>query len=146
MVGNFILPVKLTHAFSCIITSQYCCFFSDGEEPGAHLRKFTPARIFERIGISTALAGPELRKQAQELCPDLFPESSDAEQPTVQRMCGALVAARAARRRQRQNLFTQIGPCRRALCARADLNIRKKLRQLSTKVKLPVVKSYLFLK
>ena len=48
---------------------------------------------------------------------------------------GALVAAEARKIKDRANVVNDIGPCRRALCARRDFNIRKQLRKLtSTKV------------
>ena len=45
---------------------------------------------------------------------------------------GALVAAEARKLTQRMSVVNDIGPCRRALCARRDFHIRKQLRRLTT--------------
>lgn len=127
----------------------FSSFFSEGHEPGAHLKRFTPGQVFSRIGISPTLAGPRLAKRVQQACAQAGTAVFDnvdscdsneleeaAELMRSRKSAGALVAAAAARRRERETLFTDVGPCRRALCARRDLAIRKKLRRASSKVRV----------
>ena len=102
--------------------------------------------MFSRIGISSSLAGPRLTKLVQQTCADATNdnssgletvESSDVEatgESQVVNSIGALMAGAAAKRREREMLFTNVGPCRRALCARTDLAMRKRLRRLTGKV------------
>ena len=117
-----------------------------GEEPGSHLKRFTPGHVFSRIGISSSLAGPRLTKLVLQTCTEATKdnpsgvetvETNDAEgtsEPQVANTIGALMAGAAAKRREREDLFTKVGPCRRALCARKDLAMRKRLRRLTGKV------------
>lgn len=60
----------------------------------------------------------------------------DGDVSQVTNSIGALMAGAAAKRRERGMLFTDVGPCRRALCARRDLAMRKRLRRLTGKVGL----------
>ena len=100
--------------------------------------------MFSRIGISSALAGPRLTKLVQQACAEATNDNpsrvetvdpSDVEGGSqVNNSAGALMAGAAAKRREREMLFTNVGPCRRALCARRDLATRKRLRRLTGKV------------
>ena len=124
----------------------YCLWFV-GVEPGSHLKRFTPGSVFSRIGISSSLAGPRLTKLVQEACAKAAnenPTGAETVEPTdvevvrgspVSNSIGALMAGAAAKRRERQLLFSDVGPCRRALCARKDLAMRKRLRRLTGKVR-----------
>lgn len=117
-----------------------------GEEPGSHLKRFTPGHVFSRIGISSSLAGPRLTKLVLQTCAEATKDNpsgvetvdtSDTEgtsEPQVANTIGALMAGAAAKTREREDLFTNVGPCRRALCARKDLAMRKRLRRLTGKV------------
>ena len=117
-----------------------------GEEPGSHLKRFTPGHVFSRIGISSSLAGPRLTKLVQQACAVVAKDKSsgvetvdsmdveDAADSQVIASVGALMAGAAAKRREKEMLFSSVGPCRRALCARRDLAMRKRLRRLTAKV------------
>lgn len=121
-------------------------FWFLGEEPGSHLKRFTPGHVFSRIGISSSLAGPRLTKLVQQACAVISKDkpsgvqtvdSSDVEdtgESQVTNSVGALMAGAAAKARERELLFSSVGPCRRALCARRDLAMRKRLRRLTGKV------------
>ena len=128
-------------------THFFCCLWFVGVEPGSHLKRFTPGNVFSRIGISSSLAGPRLTKLVQEACAKAANEhptgaetveSTDVDsvrRSPVSNSVGALMAGAAAKRRERQLLFSDVGPCRRALCARKDLAMRKRLRRLTGKVR-----------
>lgn len=94
--------------------------------------------MFSRIGISSSLAGPRLTKLVQkayaEVAKDKPSVTETGDTSDVINSIGALVAGAAAKRRERGTLFTDVGPCRRALCARMDLAMRKRLRRLTGKV------------
>lgn len=102
--------------------------------------------MFSRIGISSTLAGPRLTKLVQQVCAEVAKdkpsevekvdssEVEDAADSQVIASVGALMAGAAAKRREREMLFSNVGPCRRALCARRDLAMRKRLRRLTGKV------------
>ena len=125
----------------------FCCLWFVGVEPGSHLKRFTPGSVFSRIGISSSLAGPRLTKLVQEACAKAAnenPTGAETVEPTdvegvrespVSNSIGVLMAGAAAKRRERQLLFSDVGPCRRALCARKDLAMRKRLRRLTGKVR-----------
>lgn len=102
--------------------------------------------MFSRIGISSSLAGPRLTKLVQQACAEVTNDKPSGVQTVdssdvhgtgdsqVMNSIGALMAGAAAKRREREMLFTDVGPCRRALCARRDLAMRKRLRRLTGKV------------
>ena len=102
--------------------------------------------MFSRIGISSSLAGPRLTKLVHQTCAEVAKDkpsgvetvdSSDAEdtgESQVINSVGALMAGAAAKAREKEQLFSSVGPCRRALCARRDLAMRKRLRRLTGKV------------
>lgn len=133
--------------WSALVSSQGASE-KTGEEPGSHLKRFTPGHVFSRIGISSSLAGPRLTKLVLQTCAEATKDNpsgvetvdtSDTEgtsEPQVANTIGALMAGAAAKRREREDLFTNVGPCRRALCARKDLAMRKRLRRLTGKVGL----------
>ena len=105
-------------------------------EPGDYIKRFSAGNIFSRIGISSTLAGPALTKMVQERCAQDAPdkEMKDLLLASGQRklQIGALVAAEARKLKGRASVVNDIGPCRRALCARRDFHIRKQLRKLTT--------------
>lgn len=102
--------------------------------------------MFSRIGISSSLAGARLTKLVQQACAQVAKDKpsgvetvdsrdvEDAADSQVIASVGALMAGAAAKRREREMLFSSVGPCRRALCARRDLAMRKRLRRLTGKV------------
>lgn len=111
------------------------------------MKKFTPGNILARIGVSRTLAGPELMKQVEEVCAKAAEEEGSEEKPLFLSDIGAFNAERQRKIKQRRNLF-DLGPCCRALSARKDLAIRRKLRK-SDKVSdqicsLPVVDADLY--
>lgn len=107
--------------------------------------------MFSRIGISSTLAGPRLTKLVRQACAEVTKDKpsgvetvdpsdvEDAEDSHVIASVGALMAGAAAKRREREMLFSDVGPCRRALCARRDLAMRKRLRRLTGKVCLSFI-------
>lgn len=131
--------------WSALVSSQ-ASSEKTGEEPGSHLKRFTPGHVFSRIGISSTLAGPRLTKLVQRVCAEATNdnpsgvekvESNDVDgMSSGHASFGALMAGAAAKRREKEVLFTNVGPCRRALCAREDLGMRKRLRRLTGKIGL----------
>ena len=118
---------------------MFCLYLSNVEsEPGDYTKRFSGGNIFSSIGISSALAGPILAKTVQDKC------SQDVSDKTKHLFLasrlrkltiGALVSAETRKLKERASVVNDIGPCRRALCARRDFHIRKQLRRLtSTKV------------
>ena len=105
-------------------------------EPGDYIKRFSAGNIFSRIGLSSALAGPTLSKLVQEKCaqdaPDKGMKSLLLKTDKKKLRLGGLIAAEARRLKEREGVVSDIGPCRRALCARRDFFIRKKLRKLAT--------------
>ena len=111
------------------------------------MKRFTPGHVFSRIGISSSLAGPRLTKLVQKASAEVAKDKpsvretvdsgdvDDGDVSQVTNSIGALMAGAAAKRRERGMLFTDVGPCRRALCARRDLAMRKRLRRLTGKVR-----------
>ncbi|KAK3744748.1 hypothetical protein QZH41_003384 [Actinostola sp. cb2023] len=105
------------------------------KEPVSHLEKFMPAYVFSRIGISPTLAGQRLTRLVQDACAKPKVSETGIEEPGTglcipeegPKCIGAFVAAAAAKKREREGLLGNLGPCRRALCARRDLAIRKQL-------------------
>lgn len=91
--------------------------------------------MFYRIGISPNLAGQRLTQLVQEACANIKRDTTIKQEtgnelsiPEEGPKCiGAFVAATAAKRRDREALLGNLGPCRRALCARRDLSMRKQL-------------------
>jgi hypothetical protein len=91
--------------------------------------------VFSRIGISPSLAGPRLTQLVQEACAKAKIDTTGNKE-TGTELCipeegpkciGAFVAVAAAKKREREALLGNLGPCRRALCARRDLAMRKQL-------------------
>ena len=54
-------------------------------------------------------------------------EGSNIQVPLFESQLGAFNASSQRKLRQRRHLLSNIGPCRRALCARRDVMIRKQL-------------------
>ena len=125
-----------TRAFLHLIPSIPSHFPHVASEPGDYIKRFSAGNIFSRIGISSALAGPTLTKIVQEKCSQDAPdkEMKDLLLASGQRKLkiGALIAAEARKLKERASVVNDIGPCRRALCARRDFHIRKQLRRHTT--------------
>ena len=91
--------------------------------------------MFRRIGISPNLAGQRLTQLVQEACAKTKTDTTIKQETANElsipeegpKCIGAFVAAAAANRREREALLGNLGPCRRALCARRDLAMRKQL-------------------
>ncbi|XP_033117868.1 zinc finger CCCH domain-containing protein 13-like [Anneissia japonica] len=96
-------------------------------QPGSALSRFTPGSILARIGVSRALAGPSLIKRIIEACKEATPEGGEV--PRFDCALGAFNANAQQKAHQRKKLLSDVGPCRRALSARWDLQIRKQLRK-----------------
>ncbi|XP_067668774.1 zinc finger CCCH domain-containing protein 13-like isoform X1 [Haliotis asinina] len=107
---------------------------------GSALKRFSPASIFSQIGVSRAYAGDELFEKIKTVCQKQLDESektendgadSDKEKPSQKFVLHDSVAAfhcAALRKlRERASLLKNIGSHRRALCARKDLEIRRRL-------------------
>ncbi|XP_022095069.1 zinc finger CCCH domain-containing protein 13-like isoform X2 [Acanthaster planci] len=98
------------------------------EVSGSVLDKFRPGQVLARVGVSRALAGPELMREVEQLCLQAAEEEgSSIQTPLFENQLGAFNASAQRKLRQRKQLLTDIGPCRRALCARRDVMIRKQL-------------------
>ncbi|XP_077987674.1 uncharacterized protein LOC144442255 isoform X2 [Glandiceps talaboti] len=100
------------------------------EQPITALKKFSPGNVLATIGVSKVLAGSNLMAQITDVCQKALEE--DWHGPKLKLFdsdLGAFNAASLKRQKQRARLFTDIGPCRRALCARRDMAIRKQLRK-----------------
>ncbi|KAL9964040.1 hypothetical protein ACROYT_G027614 [Oculina patagonica] len=146
--GSASAPMAVEEVDWSALVSAQSTLEKTGQEPGSHLKRFTPGHVFSRIGISSSLAGPRLTKLVQKACAEIAKDkpsgvqtvdSSDVEdtcESQVTNSVGALMAGAAAKARERELLFSSVGPCRRALCARRDLAMRKRLRRLTGKVGL----------
>lgn len=103
------------------------------KEPVSHLERFTPSYVFSRVGISPTLAGQRLTQLVLDACAK--PKDGKAIELAIPeegpKCTGAFVAYAAAKKREREGLLGHLGPCRRALCARRDLAIRKQLGRTS---------------
>jgi len=146
--GSASAPMAVEEVDWSALVSAQSTLERTGEEPGSHLKRFTPGHVFSRIGISSSLAGPRLTKLVQQACAQVAKDKpsgvetvdsrdvEDAADSQVIASVGALMAGAAAKRREREMLFSSVRPCRRALCARRDLAMRKRLRRLTGKVGL----------
>lgn len=144
--GTTSTPMPVEDVDWSALVSSHAPSEKTGEEPGSHLKRFTPGHVFSRIGISSSLAGPRLTNLVLQACAEATNdnrsgleavESNDVDGASgSQGSVGALMAGAAAKKREREMLFTKVGPCRRALCARKDLAMRKRLRRLTGKIGL----------
>lgn len=137
---NNFYPSIVENGFKLSIVLIFVFYYLIEKEPVSHLERFKPSYVFSRIGISPALAGQRLTQLVLEACA----KPSDSESKKGEQLCvpeegpksiGAFVAAAAAKKRERAGLLGNLGPCRRALCARRDLAIRKQLGR-SSKVRI----------
>ncbi|XP_013390755.1 zinc finger CCCH domain-containing protein 13-like [Lingula anatina] len=111
------------------------------------VKRFSPASVFASIGVSRALAGEQLYNKIIRTCQEQLeqeaaeeaaeaPEGSTEEPKTSQREhpkfallndVAAFHATAVQRRRERAKLLTDLDSYKRALSARHDLQIRRKL-------------------
>ncbi|XP_071084316.1 zinc finger CCCH domain-containing protein 13-like isoform X1 [Haliotis cracherodii] len=107
---------------------------------GSALQRFSPASIFSQIGVSRAYAGDELFEKIKTVCQKQLDESEKTEndgadgnkEKTSQKFVlhdsvAAFHCAALRKLRERASLLKNIGSHRRALCARKDLEIRRRL-------------------
>ena len=124
------------------------CALSSAKPPPAKtsaLERFTPGSLFTRIGVSPSLAGEELfkkisglvsrhlKKSQQHLDPqtvNVLPESF-IENPFDGIEFGSSGDFQIKERQSQTRIFSDIGPCRRALTASADFAMRQKLRKVN---------------
>ncbi|XP_002732016.3 uncharacterized protein LOC100374861, partial [Saccoglossus kowalevskii] len=112
--------------FASLIKDSEC----QSQEPGTALKRFSPGNVLTTIGVSKVLAGPQIIAEIHEVCLKSLPEERlGSKLKLFESDLGALNATSMKRQKQRARLFTDIGPCRHALCARRDMAIRKQLRK-----------------
>ncbi|XP_037076054.1 uncharacterized protein LOC119097111 [Pollicipes pollicipes] len=90
--------------------------------PGSALERFSAAAVFSQLGVCADWAGPELMQTVRQHCG----APPDSEEVPSEPVPSAAECQRRYRRRTEQAI-TDPGPHRRALCARADLAIRRHL-------------------
>ncbi|GFS61379.1 zinc finger CCCH domain-containing protein 13 [Nephila pilipes] len=109
--------------------------------PGFARQRFKAAHVLSRIGFSQVFAGSELTEKIIETCQkQLDEEVSNEEDETaskeenknakkfvMEHPLAAFHVAISQNKLERTSLFNKVGPYRRALCARRDLQIRKVL-------------------
>ncbi|XP_076435763.1 uncharacterized protein LOC143275497 [Babylonia areolata] len=131
---------------------------------GSLLKRFHPANVFRQIGVSRALAGDSLFEKIEAICKEGVPAEDGKEngkdkenvdqsaEATTQAKGGAkrmdtslqsdvpvLHMAAVRQKRERTNLLRNLGPFRRALCARRDLEIRRQLCKVDKVYEQPAV-------
>ncbi|XP_063430416.1 zinc finger CCCH domain-containing protein 13-like isoform X2 [Mytilus trossulus] len=106
---------------------------------GSALNRFKASNIFAQIGVSKQYAGEELFNKIQNEC--IKQEDSTDVNTTEEKTedvkpdnkfrfksdIAVFHASITSKNQQRKNLLRNIGPFRRALCARRDLEIRRQL-------------------
>ncbi|GFS48086.1 zinc finger CCCH domain-containing protein 13 [Trichonephila inaurata madagascariensis] len=125
--------------------------------PGFARQRFKAAHVLSRIGFSQVFAGPELTEKIIETCQkqldDEVVSNEEAAEENVSKEenkkpkkfvmehpLAAFHVAISQNKQERNILFNKVGPFRRALCARRDLQIRKVLcRPLNKLDATPVV-------
>ncbi|KAK6196121.1 hypothetical protein SNE40_001407 [Patella caerulea] len=100
---------------------------------GSALNRFKPHNILSQIGVSRKYAGEVMYKKVIEECQkqlDLeHAENNDGEKPVFkfEHDIAAFHSSAVKKIKDRANLIKNVGPFRRALCARRDLEIRRQL-------------------
>ncbi|GIX98788.1 zinc finger CCCH domain-containing protein 13, partial [Caerostris extrusa] len=123
--------------------------------PGFARKRFKAAHVLSRIGFSQALAGPELSAKIINICQKQLDEENDTngdaneaapqeekkkeKKFVMEHPVAAFHVAISQNKLERANLFNKVGPYRRALCARRDLQIRKVLCRPLNKLDAPAV-------
>ncbi|XP_076352583.1 uncharacterized protein LOC143247919 [Tachypleus tridentatus] len=110
--------------------------------PGSARKRFTVAHVLSRIGFSEAFAGVELTKRIIGFCEkQLQDEVAEENHSTCKKKLFSLEAPVASfhvlaaqRKHERETVVHDVGPYRRALCARRDLQIRRLLCRFTTKM------------
>ncbi|XP_042900743.1 zinc finger CCCH domain-containing protein 13 isoform X1 [Parasteatoda tepidariorum] len=105
--------------------------------PGLSRSRFKAAHVLSRIGFSQTFAGAELTKKIKDFCDKQLHEEKEHEEGSekipvekkfkMEHRVAAFHVSMSQNKRERINLFSEVGPYRRALCARRDLQIRKML-------------------
>lgn len=110
-------------------------------KPGYARRRFTAAHVLSRIGFSQVLAGPKLSEKIIKECQrqlneendqnegenSALSEGNDEKKFVMEHQIAAFHVAISQTKKERINVFNKVGPYRRALCARRDLQIRNLL-------------------
>lgn len=130
------------------------------EKSGSALQRFWPGQIFSKIGVSRQFAGETLYQKLQDLCNKQLNEEQQKEQTATEgeeatneggeaaakatttavekfqfkNDIAALHMAMVKKAKERANLLHDVGPHRRALCARRDLEIRRQLCQVDKSI------------
>lgn len=104
---------------------------------GSALNRYKPSSIFAQIGVSREYAGEELFNRIQSQCVQQEPSGNTTEEQKedvkhenkfkFQSDIAVFHSSITIKNKQRQSLMRSIGPFRRALCARRDLEIRRQL-------------------
>ena len=114
------------------------------------LERFTPGVLLAQTGTSPLLAGPELYRKVSGVVSNHLrreQQSSNSEtlsESVLENPFGFTESARAGVSRLEQHqevghVFTDIGPCRRALTASVDFAMRRKLRKNNNRVSFACV-------
>ncbi|KAH3808275.1 hypothetical protein DPMN_136628, partial [Dreissena polymorpha] len=144
-------------------TKSCFCINTGPPQTGSALNRFKPGAIFSKIGLSRQYAGNQLFSQVLEVCQKheceqnadikqeetTLSEDSKAEasqSPSKQNNTGSrsskfnflsdvamFHASGLQKLKERMSLMSNIGPFRRALCARKDLEMRQQTRMTSDK-------------
>ena len=108
------------------------------EKKESVLDQFKAGPFLSKIGVSAALAGEELMSQVEDVITEYLMEkygSSDTNDGPLfdvgaKHQLGSSLALHIEEQIANSSLISNIGPCRRALVASVDFNMRKKLRNL----------------
>lgn len=94
---------------------------------GTALKRFKAPHLLARLGVSTRFARPEVVQSIRESCAaQSDPEAEKVEISAVIE-CGGVARLLKARTQERQRILDGIGPNRKALCARQDIELRRQL-------------------
>uniref|UniRef100_T1IZQ5 receptor protein-tyrosine kinase n=1 Tax=Strigamia maritima TaxID=126957 RepID=T1IZQ5_STRMM len=119
--------------------------------PGSALRRFSAVYLFSRIGILPQYGGKQLLDKIKAKCEEQLREEEEEErgnQTTGSEVenssklqltfessySNSMLFAKIKDSEQKNSVLTDIGPYRRALCARRDLQLRKQLYKVTEKI------------
>ncbi|XP_025078573.1 zinc finger CCCH domain-containing protein 13-like isoform X3 [Pomacea canaliculata] len=126
---------------------------------GSLAKRFHPSTVFHEIGISRSFAGDELFNKVKEICEKGIEDDTERKEAGVKSEdkenkaasskdtrslsllhdVPALHLAAVRQRHDRANLLKNVGPFRRGLCARRDLEIRRQLCKVDKVYEQPAV-------
>lgn len=94
---------------------------------GTALKRFKAPHLLARLGVSTRFARPEVVEGIRQEC--AAQSDADTEKVEISAVieCGGVARLLKARAEERQRILDGIGPNRKALCARQDIELRRQL-------------------